>query len=170
MIEFELGLQKPIKTNFQNTLISGCFFHYVKCLWDRAKKYGLVKKESIRHIKILIFLLKIIPYINIDWRKEFFKKIEDFYSIKLNDQKYCKLIKYYKKYWISNPYIDYSEISQEEYLLRTNNFFINESIEVYDPKVSYLIHKYKEYFINIYNKVKESLIKDIQIKLENLVF
>lgn len=110
MADFEVGLQGALKTNFPNSLISGCFFHFLKCFWDRAKKYGLIKKQSIKHTKILIFLLKQIPYINIDERDKFFKKLEDFYSFKLNNNKYLKLIKYYRKSCITNHYINFTEI------------------------------------------------------------
>ena len=68
MIDFEVGLQKAIKLYFPNALISGCFFHFVKCLWEKAKKLHLCKKDKIKHTKILIFILKIIPFINIDYR------------------------------------------------------------------------------------------------------
>ena len=175
MADFEVGLQRALKTSFPNSLIRVCFFHFVKCLWDRAKKYVLIKKESIKHTKILIFILKLIPYINIDEREDFFKKLEDFYSIKLNDNKCLKLIKYYRKNWINNSYINYTEISEEEYLFRTNNYLenfhhlLNATIEVYHPKVSYLIHKYKEYLIMLYQKVKESLVKDTKIEKKNCV-
>lgn len=172
MIDFEVGLQKAIKLYFPNALISGCFFHFVKCLWEKAKKLHLCKKDKIKHTKILIFILKIIPFINIDYRQEIFDKIEDFYSASQNDNNYYKLIKYYKKQWIYNSYINYTEISQNEYLSRTNNYLenfhrlLNESIEVYHPKISYLIHKYKEFLKSIYSKIKDSLLIDIQIKKE----
>ena len=139
-------------------------------IWDRAKKYGLIKKQSIKHTKILIFLLKLIPYINIGERDEFFKKLEDFHSIKLNDNKYLKLIKYYRKNWMTNRYINYTEINEEKYLFSTNNYLenfhhlLNTAIEVYHQKISYLIYKYKEYLIMIYSKVKESLVKDTKIE------
>ena len=45
-----------------------------------------------------------------------------------------------------------------------DNFYPNTTIEVYHPKVTYLIHKYKEYIIMIYQKVKEFLVKDIKIE------
>lgn len=94
MLDFEVGLQKAIKLNFPNALISGCFFHFVKCLWEKAKKLYLCKKDKIKHTKILIFALKIIPFIDIDHRTEFFKKIEDFYSSFKNDNNYNKLKQY----------------------------------------------------------------------------
>lgn len=41
--------------------IKGCFFHYIKCLWSKAKKIGIVrKKKTLENTKIIIFLLKII--------------------------------------------------------------------------------------------------------------
>ena len=60
-------------------------------------------------------------------------------------------------------------------MFRTNNYLenfhrlLNAAIGVYHPKVSYLIHKYKEYLIMIYQKVKESLVKDTKIEKKNLV-
>ena len=57
--------------------------------------------------------------------QNFLKKFEDFYSAMQNDNNYYNLIKYYKKQWISNPYINYKEISQNEYLSRTNNYLEN---------------------------------------------
>ena len=32
MADFEVGLQRALKTNFPNSLISGCLFHFVKFL------------------------------------------------------------------------------------------------------------------------------------------
>ena len=37
---------------------------------------------------------------------------------------------------------------------------LNQQVEVFHPKMSYLIDKYKLFIINIYNNIKESLIKD----------
>lgn len=55
-------------------------------------------------------------------------------------------------------------------MFRTNNYLenfhhlLNKAIEVYHPKVSYLMHKYKKYLIMIYQKVKKSLVKDTKIE------
>jgi hypothetical protein len=38
---------------------------------------------------------------------------------------------------------------------------LNQQIEVYHPKLSYLSTKYKFFIIKAYNKIKESLIKEI---------
>jgi hypothetical protein len=47
LIDFEVGLQKAIKNNFPNALISGFFFHFFKCLWKMAKNYIYVKKKKL---------------------------------------------------------------------------------------------------------------------------
>ena len=91
-------------------------FPFCQAFWEKSKKFGLISKDKIKHTKILIFILKIIPYMQIDERLNFFKKMEDFYSQSENDNAYFKMIKYYKKNWINNPYINYSEISDNEYL------------------------------------------------------
>ena len=43
---------------------------------------------------------------------------------------------------------------------------LNESIEVYHPKISYAIYKYKIYLKSIYSKIKDALIKKIPVKKE----
>ena len=43
---------------------------------------------------------------------------------------------------------------------------LNESIEVYHPKISYAIYKYKIYLTSIYSKIKDALIKKIPVKKE----
>ena len=47
MIDFEVGLQKSIKLNIPNVLTSGCFFHFVKCLWEKKRNYIYVKKIKL---------------------------------------------------------------------------------------------------------------------------
>ena len=41
------------------------------------------------------------------------------------------------------------------------------NLEVFHPKFSYLMEKYKIYLIKIYNKIKESFVNKIKIKQEN---
>ena len=96
-----------------------------------------------------------------DKRGELFDKIEIYFGS--DDENYKKLLLFYKKNWLNNPYINYNELSKQEYINRTNNFiesfhsFFNQKLETYHPKISFLIDKYKEYLISIYNRVKSSL-------------
>ena len=173
MIDFEKSLQNAVKNNFPNAIINGCYFHYVKLLWEKAKKLGLCKKNDIKYTKIVIFLLKIIPYMIGDEKYELFKNLEEFF--KNNEKGYENILNYYKKNWLNNTYLNYVELTNEEYLNRTNNYIesfhlvLNKILNVYHPKISYLIFKYKEYLIKIYNKIKDSFVNHIPNEKKNLV-
>ena len=169
ILDFEPSLQNALRKVFEGIKISGCYFHYMKILRQKAKINGLCTKSEIKVTKILLFILKIMPYLGIDERTEIFTKLEEFY---ISNDKYKKLLKYYKKVWINNSYLNYAELTENEYLNRTNNYLeyfnhiLNISIEVYHPKLSFLIEKYKMLILSLYNKIKESIIKDKGIKKE----
>ena len=44
MQDFEVSLQNAVRKNFLESKINGCFFHYVKLLWEKAKSLGFIKK------------------------------------------------------------------------------------------------------------------------------
>lgn len=47
MIDFEKALQNSIKKNFPGCAVNGCFFHFNKLLWHKAKNLGLsIKSRS----------------------------------------------------------------------------------------------------------------------------
>ena len=162
MSDFEKSLINSIRKNFENSTVDGCFFHFVKLLWKKAKSLSLCNLKKLKNTKIFLFILKIILFMEMDKRGELFDKIEIYFGS--DDENYKKLLLYYKKNWLNNPYINYNELSKQEYINRTNNFiesfhsFFNQKLETYHPKISFLIDKYKEYLISIYNKVKTSLV------------
>ena len=43
MMDFEKGARKAIKNIFPKSKLLGCYFHYTKALWNKAKKQGLFK-------------------------------------------------------------------------------------------------------------------------------
>ena len=53
MTDFE----KPIR-NVIKKILKGCYFHFVKALWSKSKKFGLCSKHKIKYTKIIIFSLK----------------------------------------------------------------------------------------------------------------
>ena len=68
--------------------------------------------------QILIFLIKITPFIKIDDSEKFFKRIEEYYS--LHKEGYEKMVSYSKKNLLGNRYIDYIYLDNEEYICLTN--------------------------------------------------
>jgi len=51
----------------------------------KAKKLKLCNKDKIKNTKVLIFILKIITFMKIDERVDFFEKIKKYYAIKNNE-------------------------------------------------------------------------------------
>ena len=45
MADFEYGLRKAIKEIFPNFSLKGCYFHYIKNIWAKAKKTRLMSKK-----------------------------------------------------------------------------------------------------------------------------
>ena len=143
MVDFEKSLIKSIEKNFENTIIDGCYFHFIKLLWSKDKSLNLCKKDKLKNTKILIFVLKILPFVEPDEKNIFFKKVEEYYK---NFEEYYKLVIYFKKNWLTNKYINFYELENKEYLSRTNNYIerfhgvINQKLDCFHPKVSYLIN------------------------------
>ena len=123
MLDFEKGLINSVKKNFENVTIDGCYFHFLKLLWNKEKLLGLCKFSKLKITKILIFMLKIIHFIEYDDRKQFFDKIEKYYS--LSKEGYKNFVSYYKKNWLENKHINYVDLSHDQYICRTNNYIEN---------------------------------------------
>ena len=145
IIDFEKGLQKAVKHNFPDSTIDGCYFHYVKLSWGKPKIFGICKKNDLPTTKILLFVLKILPFLRFDDKIEVFDKLEELF---LNSEnKYRKMIACCKKNWLNNNYINYTDISEEEFINRTNNYLesfhgqMNQLLQYYHPKLSYLLDK-----------------------------
>ena len=78
--------------------------------------------------------------------------------------------------WLSNEYINYSELDNKELVNRTNNFIENfhrnlkTCVEIYHPKLSYFMHKVSIYLKNLNERLKDSLINPIVRKKEKFSF
>ena len=45
MVDFEKSLINSVRKNFLDSKVDGCFYHFVKLLWSRAKALGLCQKN-----------------------------------------------------------------------------------------------------------------------------
>ena len=53
---FEIGLRKAIKNSFPKATLLGYYFHFVKNIFLKFKKLGLlIKKYFLKSFKILFF-------------------------------------------------------------------------------------------------------------------
>ena len=100
----------------------------------------------------------------------FYDQIKNFFS-KL-DNIYDKFITYFDKNWYNSKYIYLDAVNQIEYLYRTNNYIenfhkqLNEEIEGFHPKISYLVDKLKLFTIKGYQFYIESIVNKKEEKYE----
>ena len=45
MTDYEKGLRCAVKKSFPDSPILGCFYHYIKAIFNKCKKLGLVTKK-----------------------------------------------------------------------------------------------------------------------------
>jgi hypothetical protein len=93
--DFEKSLIKCIREEFDEARIYGCFFHYIKALWKKCRNLGLTKKKLLNHSKIIIFSLKIYPFIIKKNKDKYIKEIYD-YALSI-DKNYKSFVDYFKK-------------------------------------------------------------------------
>ena len=170
MSDFEYALRNSIKINFPNSKLNGCYFHFIKILWEKAKKLSLCNKLMIKNTKLLIFLFKILSFVESDNKSSFYEQIKNYFG-KL-ENKYDKFINYFDKNWYNSKFINFDTLNQKEYLYRTNNYIenfhkqLNDAINGFHPKISYLVEKLKTFTIKSYHIYIESIVNNKEEKYE----
>ena len=177
--DFEKSLLKAIKQEFNNSKINGCFFHYVKALWKKVRKF-------LENTKLIVFALKLYPFILKKNKEKYINEVYEYATSVSND--YKSFIKYFKKYWANSNFINFDLISNGDIINRTNNYVesfhnkLNSTIELSHPRISTLREKlikitfeyYISYIENIFKndidkKNKVNIYKDIWNFLEKFI-
>ena len=159
--DFEKSLINSIREEFIDIKIYGCYFHYIKALWQKARNLNLTKKKFLENTKLLIFSLKIYPFILSDKKDNYIKEIYEF-SNSL-DNAYKKFIKYFKKNWENSKFLEFDLLPNGDIFNRTNNLVesfhhkLNNSIEYNHPRLSILLDKLKIFSIDYYHKFVSKL-------------
>ena len=148
----------------------GCYFHYTKSLWKKAKKEGFSKKNFFKETLIIIFAFKIYVFIP-NWKKgEYLKEIDNFYKDKIE---YISFIKYFKKNWSTCNFLNFEDCDQNQIIERTDNVCehfhnnLKNMINIHHPKISYLIDKLKDCTISVYNNLIKDLVLENNISEKN---
>lgn len=99
-LDFSKDEEKAVLEVFENTEIIFCFFHLVKCWWNKLNKLGLRNKYFKNLSKSLVFNLKLLAFTKRDDVQLFYNdiKISNLY----NDNKFSEFFKYVDKQWINN--------------------------------------------------------------------
>ena len=101
----------------------------------------------LNNTKILIFSLKIYPFIRKNNKEKYIKEIYEHYLV--NDKIYKSFINYFKHNWENSEFLSFDTLPNGTIYNRTNNYVeafhhkINNIIEYSHPKLSVLIDKLK---------------------------
>ena len=140
LCDFEKSLLKAIKENFPESKLNGCYFHFIKSLWKKARSFGLTNKKLLKNTKIIIFACKIYPFILKENKKKY---IAEIYQYATNiDNKYNKFIEYFKNSLEYSEFLDFEQLSNGEIINRTNNIVecfnhkLNSIVEYPHPRLS----------------------------------
>ena len=104
MADFEKALQNAIKISFPEAELCGCYFHFVKCLYDKITKLGLRKKEFKNQSRVMISYLQILVHCEEDKRKELFKELKTIF--KNDDKRFTQFLDYFSKNWLTHSFMD----------------------------------------------------------------
>ena len=164
MCDFEKSLMNSLKKEFKNSKINGCYFHYIKSLWKKVRKLGLTKSKYIDSTKIIVFALKIYPFILDKNKEKYMNEIFEYAKSKSKD--YNSFIKYYIKNWSQSNFLKFYLINNGEIINRTNNYFesfhhkLNQTIGMSYPRISILTEELIdlsiEYYISYVEKIFEN--------------
>ena len=162
--DFEKSLIKSINTEFSKSKLNGCFFHYVKALWKKAKILGLTKFNLLKNTKIIIFGMKIYPFILQKNKEIFIKEIYDYANS--IDNSYKNFTNYFKKNWEFSNFLNFDVITNGEIANRTNNYVesfhnkLNRIVEIPHPRIYILIEKLKLISIQYYYSYINNIFND----------
>ena len=178
--DFEKSLYSSVMKIIPEINFKGCYFHFVKAIWAKIKKNELMKKSTIGTIHNVVYVLKKLPFLEIDLRKRCF----GVFNVEVNKMfrkkemssdfiyKFNNFMKYYIKNWLTYE-INWKYSSQIGFYPKyTNNVCeiynkkINSLVGIKKPRISYLVpvinklttSDYEEYCANISSpkKIKKS--------------
>ena len=98
-IDFEASLMQCVKIIYPNAHIVPWFFHFVKCLWTNAGKWGLRKYACLPLTKQFIFDLKALAFKPITSVIKQFERIKTKYS-KNKSKPFSQFLEYFESTWI----------------------------------------------------------------------
>ena len=104
MTDFEPALRNGIKNSFPNAQISGCYFHYTKCLWNKISKLCLRTKELKEKFNVLVSYLQILTHCKPEIREELFLYIKQIYQKPGVNKLYKMFLTYFQNNWAEKSF------------------------------------------------------------------
>ena len=159
--DFDDKLRETIINYFPGCVFKGCFFHYMKNIWKKAKIFGLLNKNIVENTKKMMQGLEFLPFIKNPKLDSYIKDIK--YYLKILPLNYLslfdKFLSYFEETWIKNHFLPFEEICKEDYENRQVNiaeYFhwkMSLSFEYYFPKMASFVEKVKQTIGSYYNNI-----------------
>lgn len=127
--DFELATMNAVRHMFPTAKIIGCYYHWCRCVWRKAKSLGHTKYKAERRIVQLTAALPLIP-------EKLLTEGWTYIKNECGDEiKMAKFINYIQRFWINKPYL-HNVISVFGERYRTNNV-----LEGWHSKLNRLLNK-----------------------------
>ena len=123
-VDFEVSEISAVKEVFPESSLVPWFFHFVKCLWMNAQKWGLRKKKFVAETKQLIFSLKALAFRHPTKVYSRFQKLKNEYMIR--GVSFKSFLEYFDTIWMDGTFQIkdwnyHDKLSEFEDLAITNN-------------------------------------------------
>lgn len=142
--DFEMSILNSIEQFCPTVKIVGCYYHWSRCIWRKAKKLGISKTKSKRD-KRTICLCSVLPLLP----SEIFE--EGWNYIKEESNGANKLVQYIERYWIQGNFEKFSSrISVFSQRHRTNNV-----LESFHAKLSRRINSKNVIMVRLLNLLEK---------------
>ncbi|KAL0868257.1 hypothetical protein ABMA27_007788 [Loxostege sticticalis] len=156
--DYELGIMNAVKTVYPDAQITGCYFHYQKAIWKKAKELNLTNRKETRQIIRKIAILPLLPAENIP---EGCQKLTEIIENESLLPLFETFLKYFAKQWY--PRMNPSLLSCSGQRHRTTN-----ALEGWHHRINVKIPKRPSLFLFLQKLRKEA--KHFDSKLKNSQF
>ena len=147
-IDFEKALIDSLKELLPDKRCVGCYYHYCRNLYNKAKQMGILKEEIFRETEKLLNCLYQLPYKYNDMNKlEFENEITKFDR---KDNLFLDYINYFKMTWIPfflNGMLNYAYLTKEQ---RSNSYLENYNRIIKEKLSNYLYGKINDVLLGHY--------------------
>lgn len=133
MTDYEAASMKAIQNVFPQANIKGCFYHFARALWRKAKEYKITKQQSSKRIVALSTALPFLPSNSV---KEGWEYIDNDILNELFDcPGLVKFKQYMEQHWLkSNNFI-------EKWSIFGTNIRTTNCLEGWHSKINQLVGK-----------------------------
>lgn len=138
--DFEKAAMTAIKNLFPQVNTKGCYYHYNKAVWEKARKLQITKSKDVKKIRevALSAVLPLLPAHEISNGWKYITR----YSTQEEDLK--KFRKYFEEQWLKEEFIPiwcaYGEQHRTTNFLEAWNHKLNQEIGKKNPNIIHLLN------------------------------